>query len=518
MVVHKKVEIVSIGAGWTAAMLAWKLCSAGHRMVSIEQGPMRWANPDFEHNHDGLRYRIRKAMMVDLSTETWTWRPNPSKPSLPIRQYGSFHPGKGFGGASLHWTSQIWRFLESDFRYRSHHIERYGEGKLPEGCTVQDWGITYADLEPYYTAWEYDIGAGGVAGNLNGEIIEGGNVFEEPRSTQYPLPPLVMTRPADMFADACRRLGYHPFPQPTGILSQGYKDPLGNVRAGCIYCGFCTRFGCEVDAKSTAITTHAPAALKTNKWEIRPFSKVQRINIGADGLATGVTYLDADGVEHEQPADVVLVSGYTLTNVRMLLLSRSDRHPNGIGNDRNMVGKNYSYQLSKGPATGLFEGERFNLFTGNGCTQQLIYDFNADNFDHSDLDFIGGASIYAGSGQRDPLTSTTDFPTFEEGSDSSKKSHAPATTAEVGSLAGSGTQWGQAWKDNLRNWDSVVSIGIQGESLPYVDQYLDLDPTYTDKWGQPLLRITFDFHEKVRILYKYLAARCKEFLYEMGPT
>jgi gluconate 2-dehydrogenase alpha chain len=366
MVVHKKVEIVSIGAGWTAAMLAWKLCSAGHRMVSIEQGPMRWANPDFEHNHDGLRYRIRKAMMVDLSTETWTWRPNPSKPSLPIRQYGSFHPGKGFGGASLHWTSQIWRFLESDFRYRSHHIERYGEEKLPEGCTVQDWGITYADLEPYYTAWEYDIGAGGVAGNLNGEIIEGGNVFEEPRSTQYPLPPLVMTRPADMFADACRRLGYHPFPQPTGILSQGYKDPLGNVRAGCIYCGFCTRFGCEVDAKSTAITTHAPAALKTNKWEIRPFSKVQRINIGADGLATGVTYLDADGVEHEQPADVVLVSGYTLTNVRMLLLSRSDRHPNGIGNDRNMVGKNYSYQLSKGPATGLFEGERFNLFTGNG--------------------------------------------------------------------------------------------------------------------------------------------------------
>lgn len=523
MIKHKNVDIVSIGAGWTAAIMAWKLCSAGHRMVSIEAGPMRFASPDFEQNHDPLLYAIRKAMMFDLNTETWTWRPNPTAPSLPIRQYGSFHPGLGFGGASIHWTAQIWRFLDSDFNYRSHTIERYGAGKLPEGSTIQDWGIDYAELEPYYDAWEYDIGASGQAGNIRGQIIPGGNPFEMPRSRAYPLPPMAMSITSDMFGAAAAELGLHPFPQPSGILSQAYRDPLGNTRSGCIYCGFCTRFGCEVDAKTSAITTHAPAALKTGKWEVRPYNKVTRINVGPDGLATGVTYVDADGVEHEQPAELVLVSGYTLSNVRLLLLSTSAGHPNGVGNDRAQVGRNYTYQLSKTPATGVYAKRRFNSYAGNGVVQRVIYDYNGDTFDHGGLDFVGGASIYAGGGQNNPLYSATDMPSLAAGTPQARPSKDtglphPATAGEVGSIAGSGAEWGQQWKDNLRdNWDGIVGVGIQGESLPYQDQFLDLDPTYTDAWGLPLLRLTFDFHDNDRKAYAFLARRCQEILHAMGP-
>lgn len=558
MAIQKKVDIVTVGAGWTSGIMGWKLGAAGKTIVALEQGPARWGNPDFEHNHDGLRYRVRKGMMNNLSQETWTWRPNPKTPSLPIRQYGSFMPGNGTGGASIHWTAQLWRFLPADFQHRSHTIERYGANKIPEGMTIQDWPVTYEELEPYYDASEYDIGASGLAGNLRGQIQPGGNPFEAPRSRPYPLPPHPVTIPAQMFARVTSDLGYHPFPQPAGITSRAYRDPLGNYHSQCIYCGFCTRFGCEVDAKASGINTHIPAALRTGNYEIRNNCKVLQVNIGSNGLATGVTYVDLlTGERHEQPADVVMLTGYTLTNVRMLLLSRSRQHPGGIGNDHGIVGRNYTYQISKGPATGIYEGRRFNMFMGNGVIQNLIYEFNADNFDHSDLDFIGGASIYAGGGQRDPLTSILDMPPLTAGTDQEQNnglghfgdgdqtgqsngnnnpsnggmarggggssgtggsSRGPATAGEVGSLSGSGMEWGQTWKDNMRrNWDGIVGVGIQGEVQAYVDQFLDLDPNYNDAWGQPLLRVTYDFHQNEYNLYRFLAQHCLAILQRMEP-
>jgi gluconate 2-dehydrogenase alpha chain len=530
MATLKKVDVVTLGAGWTAAILAWKLTAAGLNVVSLEQGPERWAAPDFEHNHDTLRYRIRKAMMFDLRTETWTWRPNPKLPSLPIRQYGSFHPGQGLGGAGIHWAAQTWRFSPSDFNYRTHYTERYGAGKIPENALVQDWPLSYDDLEPYYDQMEYDIGVSGQVGNLNGVVIADGNPYEGPRSRPYPLPPLVRSIPATMFRDACRDLGYHPFPQPASILSQAYTGLSGRPRSGCLYCGFCTRYGCEVDAKASAISEHIPLALGTGRYEIRYNSKVFGIEIGADGLATGLRYIDQrTGEEFVQPADTVILSGYTLSNVRMLLLSRSEAHPDGVGNDRGMVGQHYTYQLVQGPAVGVFEGAKFNLFMGNSCLQDVIHDFNADNFDHSSVDFIGGAAIQAGSGEMDPLSSTLSVPAANlelfgsEGDEDTEGARGhrkrPAIASEIGSLAGSGVVWGQPWKDSLRqDWNSTIAIGIQGESLPYPDQLLDLDPVYTDAYGLPLLRITFDFHENDERLYRFLAARCKEIMQAMGPT
>lgn len=509
MPVHKKVDVVTVGAGWTAAILAWKLTEAGYNVVSIEQGPWRWGNPDFAHNHDSLRYSVRKAMMHDISKESWTWRPNHKAPSLPMRKYGSFHPGKGVGGAAIHWSGMLWRFLPTDFKYRTHYTEKYGEDKLPEDNTIQDWPVTYEELEPYFNAFEVDIGASGQAGNLNGQIIPGGNPFEGPRSQPYPLPPLVQLIPSQMFADAAAELGYHPFPQPAGILSQAYTDPFGNTRSGCLYCGFCTRFGCEVDAKSSPQTTHTPLALQTGRYQIRTNSKVTRINIGPDGLATSVTYIGPDGQEHDQPADVVVLSAYTLTNVRLLLLSRSKAHQGGVGNDQGWVGKNYTYQHWHSPVTGVFEGRRFNLYAGNTSTINVVYDFNADSFDHSKLNFVGGASIFSCVGEREPVTALGDLP-ISAGGASSETGQTPKPT---------GKNWGQEWKDALRNtWDSYVPITIQGESLPYEDQFLDLDPYYKDVSGLPLLRLTFDWHRNDYEMYRFIAAKCQEIMKQMKPS
>ena len=209
---------------------------------TLEQGQAQWTYPHFAHDHDSLRYSVRYALMVDLQRETWTWRPDQRSPALPMRQYGTFNPGMGLGGAAVHWSAQLWRFLDTDFRYRSHVIERYGQTKIPAGCTVQDWGVTYEELEPYYDAFEWDIGASGQAGNINGKKIRGGNPFESPRSRGYPNPPLQVTPHGANFADACESLGLSPFTQPSGIVSRAWTDPHGNHRGGCLYCGFCTRY------------------------------------------------------------------------------------------------------------------------------------------------------------------------------------------------------------------------------------------------------------------------------------
>src|SRR5690606_10273977 len=201
----------------------------------------------------------------------------------------------------------------------STHVERCGAHRIPDGCTVQDWGITYEELEPYYDQADYEIGLSGQTGNLNGAILPGGNPFEGPRSRPYPLPPLVRSIPATMFSETARSLGYHPFPQPAAILSRAYRDLSGRERAACVYCGFCTRYGCEVDAKASPNVSHIPLALDTGLYEIRTHSKVINVNVNRDGLATGVTYVDLrTGEQHEQPADVVILSGFTLTNVRLL--------------------------------------------------------------------------------------------------------------------------------------------------------------------------------------------------------
>ena len=521
MATQKKVDIVTVGAGWTAAILAQQLTAAGLQVLSLEQGPARWATPDFQHNHDSLLYTVRNAMMVNLAQQTWTWRPDPRAPALPMRQYGSFHPGMGIGGAGIHWAGQHWRFYPSDFRYRSHHIERYGAGKLPEGARVQDWPLTYDELEPYYDRVDYDIGVSGQAGNLRGELQPGGNPFEGPRARPYPLPPLVRSISSQMFAKAATELGHHPFPQPAAILSQAYTDLSGRTRSGCLYCGYCTRYGCEVDAKASPNASHIPVALRSGRYEIRTNCRVVGVNIGAGGLAAGVTYVDqATGEQHVQPADVVVLSAFTLENVRLMLLSRGGAHPQGIGNDRGMVGKRYTYQLTKTPAVGVFEGRRLNTFMGNSCLIDLVHDFNADNFDHGNLDFIGGASIEGGAGEREPLTSVLDVPPLvsKEEPEGGGQSF-PTIPHAVSSLSGDGKEWGQAWKDNLRrNWDSHFGISIQGESLPYDDQYLDLDPNYRDNYGLPLLRITYDFHDNDYKLYRFLAARCKEIMERLAPT
>ena len=170
------VDVVLVGFGWTASVLGQELTDAGLQVVALERGAFRDTVPDFATTQiqDELRYAVRNELFEEPERETLTFRNSMDQVALPMRHLGSFKPAAGAGGAGVHWNGQNWRFLPTDFLQRSHIEQRYGKGFIPADMTIQDWGVTYDDLEPYYDRFEYLCGISGQAGNVNGPIHDGG--------------------------------------------------------------------------------------------------------------------------------------------------------------------------------------------------------------------------------------------------------------------------------------------------------------------------------------------------------
>ncbi|MGN6765804.1 MAG: GMC family oxidoreductase, partial [Rhizobiaceae bacterium] len=195
-------DVVIIGFGWTGAIMAEQLTAEGLQVLALERGVWRDTSTDFAvtNAQDELRYRYRGELFEELSRGTLTFRNSASQTALPMRKLGSFLPGTNVGGSGLHWNGQTWRFLPTDFLARSHNEGRYGP--LAEDMTVQDWGVTYEELEPHYDQFEYLCGISGKAGNLKGAKQEGGNPFEGARAREYPNPPMDMAYAPTLFKEA----------------------------------------------------------------------------------------------------------------------------------------------------------------------------------------------------------------------------------------------------------------------------------------------------------------------------
>lgn len=484
-------DVVLLGVGLVGSILGRELTKAGLKVVGLERGEPRWTVPDFQgpQMHDELRYAVRKALMQDNTRETLTFRNNSSQTALPIRRWESFLPGTGLGGAAVHWNGQTYRFQDSDLRMRSHTLERYGKDFMSPDLLVQDWGVNANELEPYYDRFEYLLGVSGKAGNLKGQKIAGGNPFEDARSRDYPTPPQKEPYGSAIFRKAALGLGYHPFPQPSSNLSQPYTNPEGLTMQACMFCGFCERFGCEHYAKSSPQTVLLPVLVKDKNFTLRTQCQVLRINTSGK-QATGVTYVDASGREFEQPAKLVIVGMFALNNVRMLLLSKIGE-PYDPATGKGTVGRSYAYQTMSSVQVFFDEKTNINPFMRSGANGTLIADFVSDNFDHGPHGFVGGAYI----GEIMTNGRPVEFHPVP-----------PGTPA-----------WGSDWKRAVvRHYNHTSVLSVHGSSVATRQNYLDLDPTYRDAWGLPLLRMTFDFPENDLKMSAYVTQKALDIGRAMG--
>ncbi|PJI47042.1 MAG: GMC family oxidoreductase [Pseudomonas sp.] len=488
------VDAVVIGMGWTGSIMSRELTEAGLKVVALERGEMRNTAPDFAYPRmaDELTYGIRYKLFQNLAKESLTIRHTPGDQAVPYRRLGAFLPGNGVGGAGVHWNGQHWRMQPYDLQLRSNTLERHGANAIPEGMTIQDWGITYDELEPWFDHFEKVCGTAGQAGNLRGQKIAGGNPFEAPRQNPYPTAPMKTLYAGELLTQAGKELGLSAFSCPASNCTEPYTNPYGVQMGPCNYCGYCERFGCFNYSKASPQSTILPVLLSQPNFELRTQSKVIRINTDSIGRkATGVTYIDAQGREVEQPADLVILSAFQLHNVRLLLLSKIGKPYDPISGT-GVVGKNYAYQTNS--AVNLFfdQDKHFNPFVGAGSGFTCLDDFNNEAFFSQPNGFVGGAYLSSSTSGGRPIQQMV--------------------------LPDTAPAWGSGWKQAIKdNYNHNMGLHAEGSSMAYRDCYLDLDPRYTDEHGLPMLRMTFDWKQNDILQAQFMVQRMEEIARVLNP-
>jgi gluconate 2-dehydrogenase alpha chain len=297
-----------------------------------------------------------------------------------------------------------------------------------------------------------------------------------------------------MFEKAATELGYHPFPQPISNCSRPYVNSEGLTLGACQYCGHCDKSGCEANAKAGPQVCVLPVLRADPRFTLRARAWVSRLIYDkAARKVTGVVYTDTrTGEEYEQPAGIVVLSAYVFGNISLLFHS-------GIGEPydpttgKGAVGKNYCYQLSRMGVTMFFENKEFNPFMGAPGAATALDDVDGDNFDHSGLGFLGGSRFACG--------------------------HADGRPIGYRPVPGGTPRWGAAWKKATAKWyHHAASIAVSGSNYANRNNYLDLDPTYRDQLGRPLLRLTYNFVENDYKVMEYTLDVAAKIARAMNPT
>lgn len=453
-----EVDFVIVGAGSAGGVLAKELSSNGFRIVVLEQGP-RIEPGQFEHD-EYWAFNLH-ALTNNLRLQPTTFRDSPDG-AARVRQIITY--GRLVGGGSVHFTTNYWRFHEIDF------VERSKKGAVP-GAGLEDWPISYADLEPYYTKAEWELGVSGLAG---------ANPFDPPRSKPYPLPPMPIKSSGVLMERGARKLGWHAFPAPLAVLSQPYRG-----RHACMHCGFCEAFGCEWGAKSSALATVIPFAERTGRCEIRPNSYVSQIEVNPQGRVTGVVYLDKQKREQRQKAKAVVVSANGAETPRLLLMSKSNRFPNGLANSNGLVGKYLMFDTGA-MAAGVFEHPLNDYKSVH--VSRIVHDFYEIDPKHG---FFGGAGIDAR------------FDLYPVG-------------FALGGFAPGMPQWGADFKRNLRDFPRMMYMLSHNFALPVESNSITLDPAVKDAWGLAAIRVTYRDHPDTLKSVQFMQDREMELLDAAG--
>jgi len=463
---NKHVNAVVVGAGAGGGVVAKVLAEAGLSVVLLERG--KWHSFE-DHTDDELISQrttvLGNAYGPDDARHCRVVENSDGSTRIVLPSEGGYNNNAAcVGSGTLSYGAMGWRFMPQDFRLKTI----YG---CPEGSTLDDWPMTYEELEPYYERAEWEIG---VAGS------DEGNPFAPPRKKQRPMPPFPYNKEGRILFDAGKRLGWHPFPIP--MLRNSI--PYGG-RPKCIHMRSCCGFACPINAKCGTQNTVIPAALATGLCELRTDAVVSEVMVDDQGRAKGVKYFDAHDRLQIQTADLVIVSASATETARLLLNSKSKLFPNGAGNNNDWVGRNIQGHAYTG-ACGLMNQEIYEE-AGPGATVAFC------DFSHGTKGLCGGAML---ANEFIPLP------------------YSFTRTRPPGSPS-----WGLAHKEFQRSqFKRIIRVMGPVQEMPVFDSRVRVDPVVKDHWGIPVVRLSGRRHPHDVEIAKFISGKAAELLKEAGAT
>ena len=449
---NEKVDVLIVGGGASAAAAAWSLADTRMRILCLEQGD--WPEPA-RFPTTGRDWEVRQH-------GEWNTSPHQRRATADYPINDDDSPIKiinfnGVGGGTVLFGAHFPRFHPSDFRVRSL-----------DGV-ADDWPVDYATLEPFYAENDRMMGVSGLAGDP----------AYPPKEPQ--MPPLPLGRSGMALARGFNAMDWHWWPSDSAIATRDYEG-----RPACINLGLCTA-GCAQGAKGSVDVTYWPAAIRAGV-ELRTRCRVSHVTCDDDGMATGVVYFDADGVEQFQPAEIVIMACNGVGTPRILLNSVSNRFPSGLANSSDMVGRNLMFHPCA-YIVGVFDEEQ-DGFRGphNWFASQQFYETDMSR------GFVRGYTLEGNRGS------------------------GPVRTAVDGVTAGI-IPLGEGHHEAFhRLFNRTTSLLVIGEDLPEAHNRVTLDPLLKDANGIPAPKISYTLSENSWRMLEHGRDRAVEALRAAGAV
>jgi choline dehydrogenase-like flavoprotein len=461
----KHVNVVIVGSGAAGGVVAKELACAGLSVVLLERG--QWYSAA-DCRKDDLRNQrttvLGNAFGPDDERNPRVLVDDKGRERILAASEGGYNNNAAcVGGGTFSYGAQAWRYMEKDFRMRT----TYG---AVAGSTLEDWPVSYTDLEPYYEKAEIEVG-------VSGDVDP--NIFQAPRRRPLPMPALAPNREYQVLHPAARRLGLHPFDIPMFRNTVPYND-----RAVCMRCRWCVGFACELNARSGTHNTVIPRALASGNCELRTGCMTREVLIDDSGRARGVSYYESGSKSLQtQTADIVIVSCAAVESARLLLNSKSKLFPNGLGNRYDWVGRNLQGHTYTG-AVGLFAEDTYDDI-GPGA-QIAICDYNHGN------EGLAGGAMLANEFIRLPYQFIGQVPNFVP-------------------------RWGKAHKDWVRNaYRRTVMVQGPVQEMPNFESRVEVDPRVKDAWEIPVARMSGAKHPHSLQIAKFISGKAEAWLKEAG--
>ncbi|MCP4503213.1 MAG: GMC family oxidoreductase [Deltaproteobacteria bacterium] len=477
----KEYDLIVVGSGAGAGPIIKAAADAGKSVCVLEKGA-HFTEKDFVKDEVtvSMRERFRPSQwqeprILESKNDEGGWDRDPT-----YNTGFNFHNGSVVGGSSNFMSGFFHRMKPMDFRLRS-------EFGAIDDANVEDWPISYDDLEPFYAKVEQVVG-------VSGKVVK--HPMQEPRSTpDYPMPPTMEHPLGKLIDEAAPKIGLHAFPVARAVLSQP-KDE----RRSCEYAGWCGSYGCTTGAKGNARVAFILPALKTGHVDLLPRAKAFHIHTDAKGLATGISYYDEKKKEHLVKAKAVVVACQAIESSRLLLSSTGEKHPAGIGNRYGQVGKNLVFSAhASGKCDLTFKNFSADvasaLASKSPFVNRAVQDhYIVDHFDDDKRRMKGGTIDYL---LRHPN---------------------PIRAAKSLSNNG-GMTWGVELQKRVQSYFSKQTHLIFEVFMDWIPSdicYVRLDDKQRDKWGAPTANVRVGRHPHHKKLAKVMGPKGAELMKALG--